>query len=224
VIAGLGLLAAPGAEPHAVARSDRAWSTPGTPLRPGRGDTDRQLCAGPRRLVVGLGALAALISAALLPRLHFDFNPIRLRSSEVESVATLVDLMRDPDRSPNTLEVIRSNLTAADSLAAISGPTRTFTAHTLFLVSFLPATGKDHLIADAANLVDLTLNPLELRRHHRCGARRQSEPGSREAASSSIEDSSLRRTPADLPMSFDALARAANQREPMPRRCCSLVL
>jgi len=99
---------------------------------------------GHRRLVVGLGALAALISAALLPRLHFDFNPIRLRSSEVESVATLVDLMRDPDRSPNTLESSDPTSPRRTRWPRFSGPTRTFTAHTLFLVSFLPGNGKDH--------------------------------------------------------------------------------
>ena len=37
----------------------------------------------------------------LLAHLRFDFNPINLRSPKVESVATLLDLMRDPsDRTP----------------------------------------------------------------------------------------------------------------------------
>jgi len=116
-----------------------------------------------RRLVLGTGTVAALISATLLPLLHFDFNPIRLRSSEAESVATLVDLMRDPDRSPNTLEVIRPNLAAADQLAAIfkTDPS-VYSAHTLS--SFIPSgqPEKIALIADAADLMDLTLNPVAI--------------------------------------------------------------
>jgi len=116
-----------------------------------------------RRLVVGTGLVAALISAVLLPRVHFDFNPIHLRSSAAESVSTLTDLMHDPDRSPNTLEVIRPNLAAADRLAAIfrTDPT-VYGAHTLS--NFIPAGQPDKiaLIADVANLVDLTLNPLEI--------------------------------------------------------------
>ena len=69
---------------------------PGASLRPSARLTRiDNYVLGRRRLVVALGAVAALISAALLPRLHFDFNPIHLRSSEVESVATLVDLMRE---------------------------------------------------------------------------------------------------------------------------------
>src|SRR5207244_4043761 len=114
---------------------------------------------GRRRLVVALGAVAALISAALLPRLHFDFNPIHLRSSEVESVATLVDLMRDPDRSPNTLEVIRSNLAAADTLAGIfrTDPS-VYSVHTLS--SFTPTGQREKIavIVEAHNIVALTLN------------------------------------------------------------------
>jgi hopanoid biosynthesis associated RND transporter like protein HpnN len=116
-----------------------------------------------RSLIVGAAAVAALISAALLPLLHFDFNPIHLRSPEVESVATLADLMRDPDQSPNTLEVIGSNLAAADQLAATfrTDPS-VHSAHTLS--SFIP-TGQPEkiaLIADAANLLDLTLNPVDV--------------------------------------------------------------
>jgi uncharacterized protein len=114
-----------------------------------------------RRLVIGLGMGAALVSAAVLPLLHFDFNPIHLRSPRVESVATLFDLMRDPEQSPNTLEAIRPDLAAAEqaanevrSLPEVSG------ARTL--ASFVPMDqpGKLAVIADAQNLLDLALNPL----------------------------------------------------------------
>jgi hypothetical protein len=118
---------------------------------------------GHRRLVVGTGVVAALVCAALLPLVQFDFNPIHLRSPTVESVATLRDLMRDPDRSPNTLEVIRPNLPAADALAAVfrQDPT-VHGAHTLS--TFMPGAQREKiaLISDAANLLDLTLNPLEV--------------------------------------------------------------
>lgn len=116
-----------------------------------------------RRLVVGAGVAAALISALLLPWLRFDFNPMHLRSRDVESVATLLDLMHDPDRSPNTLEVVRPNLAAADRLAALfrKDPT-VHSARTLS--SFVPTqqAQKISLISDAANLMDLTLNPLDV--------------------------------------------------------------
>jgi len=81
----------------------------------------------------------------------------------VQSVSTLTDLMHDPDRSPNTLEVIRPSLPAADQLAMIfrTDPT-VHAAHTLS--SFIPSAQPEKLalIADAANLVDLTLNPIEI--------------------------------------------------------------
>ncbi len=113
-----------------------------------------------RTLVVTVGIIGAAASSALLPFLHFDFNPIHLRSPQVESVATLFDLMRDPDRSPNTIEIVRPTLAQADQLAAklrtlaeVSG-VRT-------LSSFVPAgqLEKIAIITDAANLLDLTLNP-----------------------------------------------------------------
>jgi hopanoid biosynthesis associated RND transporter like protein HpnN len=114
-----------------------------------------------RRLVLGIGVIAAAISVILLPLLQFDFNPIHLRGAEVESVATLIDLMRDPDQSPNTLEVIRPTLAAADQLAAkFRTNPEVWNARTLS--SFIPADQPEKiaLIADAANLLDLTLNPL----------------------------------------------------------------
>jgi hopanoid biosynthesis associated RND transporter like protein HpnN len=115
---------------------------------------------GHRRWVIGVGVIAALICVALLPLLHFDFNPMHLRSTEVESAATLLELMRDPDQSPNTLEVVRPNLAAADQLAEkFRTDPRVASAHTLS--TFIPTdqNQKAALIADAADLLDLTLNP-----------------------------------------------------------------
>jgi hopanoid biosynthesis associated RND transporter like protein HpnN len=115
---------------------------------------------GHRGPVVATGVAVALISLALLPLVHFDFNPMHLRSSEAESVATLGDLMRDPDQSPNTLEVIRPSLAAADQLARIFRSNQTvYDARTLS--SFIPTEQHEKiaLITDAADLVDFTLNP-----------------------------------------------------------------
>jgi hopanoid biosynthesis associated RND transporter like protein HpnN len=164
VIAGVGLLAALALNLTLLPALIAITRAPGVPLRAGAGLTsiDHYVLAH-RRLVVGSGVVAALISAVLLPWVHFDFNPIHLRSAKVESVATLVDLMRDPDRSPNTLEVIRPNLDAADRLAAVfrSDPT-VYSAHTLS--NFIPSEQPEKiaLIADAANLVEFTLNPLDV--------------------------------------------------------------
>jgi len=113
-----------------------------------------------RKWVVGTGAAVALASLVALPQLRFDFNPMHLRSAKVESVATLDDLMRDPDRSPDTLEVIRPSLAEADRLARIfrSDPT---TAGAQTLSTFIPTDQprKIALISDAENLLDFTLNP-----------------------------------------------------------------
>jgi uncharacterized protein len=106
---------------------------------------------------VGLGA----VSAALVPWLRFDFNPLHLRSSRVESVATLYDLTKDPQRSPDTLEAIYPDLASADELAArVRALPEVSLARTLS--SFIPAdqAAKIALIADAANLLDLPLNPV----------------------------------------------------------------
>jgi hopanoid biosynthesis associated RND transporter like protein HpnN len=163
VIAGLGMFIALTLNLTLLPALIALTRPPGAPAR----QTDMRLAMidnyvlGHRRLVLGVGVVAAAICAIALPLLHFDFNPIHLRSAEVESVATLSDLMRDPDQSPNTLEVIRPNLTAADQLAA------TFRTHpevssARTLSSFIPADQPEKiaLIADAADLLNLTLNPL----------------------------------------------------------------
>jgi hopanoid biosynthesis associated RND transporter like protein HpnN len=164
-----------------------------------------------RRLVVATGVGAAVISAILLPLLHFDFNPMHLRNSGVESVSTLSDLMQDPDLSPNTLEVIQPSLAAADRLAASfrRDPT-VYGARTLS--SFIP-TGQPEkiaLIGDAENLMDLTLNPIAVAPPpsdaevidslHRAAA---------QLRQASIADPAVRADARDLAEALDELARAS---------------
>jgi hypothetical protein len=70
------------------------------------------------RYAIVIGTLAiALAGTPLLRDLHFDFNPLNLRSSKVESVSTLLDLMKDPTTSTNTIDVLAPSLEAAGPLA-----------------------------------------------------------------------------------------------------------
>jgi hopanoid biosynthesis associated RND transporter like protein HpnN len=117
-----------------------------------------------RRVVLLVGALAAAVCLALLPYLRFDFNPINLRSPKMESVSTLLDLLADPDRSPNTVDVLAPSLADADALAerlkALPEVQRAVT-----LSNFIPDHQQEklQLIADAASLLELTFNPVNVR-------------------------------------------------------------
>jgi hopanoid biosynthesis associated RND transporter like protein HpnN len=116
---------------------------------------------GHRWRVVGVAVGAALICVLLLPKLQFDFNPLHLKNAKAESVSTLLDLMRDPDQSPNTLEIIAPSLTQADLIARrMEHLPEVSEARTLD--SFVPDDQAEKLaaIGDAAMLLDLTLNPI----------------------------------------------------------------
>ncbi len=212
VIAGIGMFAALALNLTLLPALIGITQPPGAPVLTGaRLALIDNLLLRHRILVVGTGAVAAVISAALLPRLHFDFNPIHLRSSRVESVATLMDLMRDPDRSPNTLEVIRPNLAAADQLAETFGrDPSVYSARTLS--SFIPKdqAEKITLISDAANLVDLTLNPLEVAAPPTDAEVIDSlKRAAAKLRQASIEDPPLRADTRMLADEFDMLARGS---------------
>lgn len=115
-----------------------------------------------RRFVLATAAAAALISLLSLPWLRFDFNPFHLRSTKVESVATLADLMSDSDHTPNTINIIAPSLTAADALAErLSALPEVERATTL--TSFIPKDQPDKLalIENAAMLLDSVFTPLD---------------------------------------------------------------
>jgi uncharacterized protein len=63
-------------------------------------------------------ALVVLLGLPLLLHLRFDFNPINLRSPKVESIATYLDLRKDPEVAGNPIEVVTASQTEADEVAA----------------------------------------------------------------------------------------------------------
>ena len=114
-------------------------------------------------ILISAGVVAA-IGLALLPLLKFDANPLHLRSPRTESMATVLDLAKDPDTSPNTIDILAPSRAEADALV------RRLSAlpeidKTLTLQNFVPdgQAEKLALISDAALLMDTTLNPFDVK-------------------------------------------------------------
>ena len=110
--------------------------------------------------IVGGAGFVAAGCIAILPALRFDFNPLNLKSPAVESVATLLDLMRDPATTPNTIDVLAPSLATGVALA------RRLEAlpevdHVLTLASFVPERQdqKLALISDTALLLEPVVHP-----------------------------------------------------------------
>jgi uncharacterized protein len=113
-----------------------------------------------RKWVVGTTLAATILGLPLLAGLHFDFNPLDLRAQDAESIATLLDLMQDPDTSPNTIEFLESNLERA---SAVAERLRLIpqVARVLTLQSFVPKDqdAKLAIIEDSSFFLRNTLNP-----------------------------------------------------------------
>jgi hypothetical protein len=66
-------------------------------------------------------AITAIVVIAGLPSLYwlrFDFNPMHLRSPKVESVATYLELSKDPKANVNSIEMLEPSLAKAEQTAA----------------------------------------------------------------------------------------------------------
>ena len=101
VIAGLGMFIALGLN-LTVLPALIALLKPGSrgPIGPGRFlERLDGLILSRRRVVLGLSGATAIICAALIPLLRFDYNPLHLQDARAAPVATYQDLMRDPDVS-----------------------------------------------------------------------------------------------------------------------------
>jgi hopanoid biosynthesis associated RND transporter like protein HpnN len=79
----------------------------------------------------------AILGLPLLYFLHFDFNPMNLRSTKVESIATYLDLRRDPNTGTNAIEVIAPSQAAAKEIEARLAKVPEV-ARTLSLDTFIP--------------------------------------------------------------------------------------
>ncbi len=62
-------------------------------------------------------ALVVLLGLPLLFHLQFDFNPLNLRSPKVESIATYLDLRKDPEIGGSPVEVLAASQPEADAVA-----------------------------------------------------------------------------------------------------------
>ena len=116
--------------------------------------------AAKRIPVLIVTAAAAVASALLMPRLSFDFNPLHLQNPREEAVATLYDLMADPDTTPYTIDVMTPSPKAAAVLADKIGKLPEV-ARTISVMNFIPddQTDKLAILADARQLLDPTLLP-----------------------------------------------------------------
>jgi uncharacterized protein len=108
-------------------------------------------------------AITALVVVAGLPLLHwvrFDSNPMNLRSPNVESVATYLELSKDPNANTNSIDALSPSLADAErtaaKLSAIPQVSRVIT-----LGSLVPDRQQEKLalVAKAANKLKSALNP-----------------------------------------------------------------
>ncbi|MGB3864203.1 MAG: MMPL family transporter [Xanthobacteraceae bacterium] len=116
------------------------------------------------RVPIIVGTLLVVVAGLpLLYFLHFDFNPIHLRNPKVESIATYLDLRKDPNTGANAINVMTPNEAAAkqveEKLAKLPQVSRAMS-----LDSFVPddQPAKLKLIADGARVLNPAINPDEV--------------------------------------------------------------
>jgi hypothetical protein len=119
-------------------------------------DRHRKVILWGTLLVVGL-------ASPLLMFVRFDFSLLHLRSPKFESVATYVELARDPRTGANAIDLVAPDLAAANAtaqrIAALPQVSRAIT-----LSNFVPQDqdAKLKLIGNAAAKIGPSLNPEEV--------------------------------------------------------------
>ena len=113
------------------------------------------------RVLIIVGTL--VIAVAGLPLLHFlrfDFNPINLRSPKVESIATFLDLRKDPNTGANAINVLTDSEAGAKQIEARLEKVPEV-LRVMSLDSFVPEDqpAKLKLIAQGARVLEPALNP-----------------------------------------------------------------
>jgi hopanoid biosynthesis associated RND transporter like protein HpnN len=113
------------------------------------------------RVVIIAGTLlVAVAGVPLLYFLRFDFNPINLRNPNVESIATFLDLRKDPNTGANAINVMTNSEADAKKIEARLEKVPEV-LRVMSLESFVPndQPAKLKLIAQGAKVLNPALNP-----------------------------------------------------------------
>jgi uncharacterized protein len=113
------------------------------------------------RVIIIVGTL--LVAVAGLPLLYFlrfDFNPINLRNPRVESIATFLDLRKDPNTGANAINVMTNSEADAKKIEAKLAQLPEV-ARVMSLDGFVPEDQPEKLklIAQGAKVLNPALNP-----------------------------------------------------------------
>ena len=113
-----------------------------------------------RRWVLAGAALLAIGALALLPQVTFDSDPLDLKNPHSEAMQTISDLMKNPETTPYTAEILAPNLDAAQTLAA-KLETLPEVSMTITAASFVPEHQQEKLaiLADLGLLLGPSLTP-----------------------------------------------------------------
>jgi hopanoid biosynthesis associated RND transporter like protein HpnN len=116
-----------------------------------------------RRLVLGMTTVLGIGAIALLPRLNFDFNPLNLMDPHTEAVSVMMELMKNPDTTPNTIDVLAPSLDEAGKLADRIGKLPEV-SRAVTLLSYIPEDQpvKLDILHDTASLIGPTLDPPDI--------------------------------------------------------------
>jgi uncharacterized protein len=116
-----------------------------------------------RMPVVVLTLLLVVLASPLLLFLPFDFNPLHLRNPKVASVATFLELRKDPQTGANAIEIMTPSLDAANAVAERlkSLPQ---VAQTITLDNLVPGDQDEKLklVQNAAEEIEPSLEPAEV--------------------------------------------------------------
>ena len=113
------------------------------------------------RVIIVVGTLLLVVAGLpLLYFMKFDFNPINLRNPKAESIATFLDLRKDPNTGANAINVLTTSEAEAKKIEAKLEKLPEV-LRVMSIDSFVPEDqpAKLQLIAKAAKVVGPALNP-----------------------------------------------------------------
>jgi hopanoid biosynthesis associated RND transporter like protein HpnN len=116
-----------------------------------------------RMPIVATTIIVTILASPLLLFLPFDFNPLHLRNPKAESVATFLELRKDPQTGANAIEIVVPDLGAADAIAKrLSALPEVAQAQTLSHLIPSDQEQKLALIRDASEGLKTSISPAEV--------------------------------------------------------------